>query len=116
MEFDKVPSDTIKKLIKITGQYFTHSHFRCIPSKIERQVRISPAECQTVRQTGTFYHSEFTLMDIVTNVPTHHLYYSHGNQENDANCATTSFKRNGKEEKTNYELTAVKFTFTSHSC
>ena len=51
----------------------------------------------------------------MTNVPTHHSHYSHGNQDNDASCATTNFKRNGKEFKNTYKLTTIKFTFTSNS-
>ena len=92
-----------------------HSHFGCIPSEIKRQVRISPAECQTVRETGAFHHSKFVLRNIVTNEPSHHTYYSHGNRDSEANCATTTFKHNGKEYRNSYELTTVKFTFISHS-
>ena len=103
------------RIDRIVGQYFTHSHFGCVPSEIKTQALISPAECETVRQTGTFHHSEFTLRDIVTNKHTHHSYYSHGNRDNDANCATTNFIRSGIEFKNSYELTTVKVTFTSHA-
>ena len=51
----------------------------------------------------------------MTNVPSHYMHYSHGNRDNDANYATTTFKRNGKEYHNNYELTTIKFTFISHS-
>ena len=55
------------------------------------------------------------IWDIQPNIPAHFTWYSHGKQDSDATCVSTSFKRNGVDYTNSYERSTAKFTFTAHT-
>ena len=97
------------------GRYFTHSFFDCVPSEIERQVRISPAECEQVRDNGVYSSSELRIENIDINKPVTHFWYSYGKRDESANCMVTDFSRNGVIYKNSYEKSTAKFSITAHT-
>ena len=72
-------------------------YFKCVLSEVKRQVHLSPAECQVVRDPGTLRTQEFIMRDIEPNVLAHLTWYSHGRRDSDATCVTTDFTRNSVE-------------------
>ena len=82
---------------------FTHSFFDCVPSEIERQVRISPSDCEQVRDTATFSTAEMRIENININEPVNHFWYSYGQRDENANCKVTDFSRNGIHYRNSYE-------------
>ena len=78
-----------------------------MPTEIDFQIPLTPQECRIMVTTGRFSHKEFTLENIVPNIPKTHIYYSKGIRHLSGNCNGVQFSRHGKIYKKSYEQSLV---------
>jgi hypothetical protein len=76
-------------------------------TEFERNLEITPQQCRAIQKSKSFVFEQQTLT-VTDGAPISREYFSHGSRDNNGNCVTDSWFRNGAEYKKSFEQTVLR--------